>query len=250
MALRLSTKKRPDREVKRTKVERKLESSVFDVPTMLALSKLIKKKLIQSVDYPIATGKEADVFRATCPDGTYLAIKIFRIETSQFWKMQEYMSGDPRFHGIAKSKFETVLAWAKKEFANLSLCHAAGVHVPKPAMFIRNILAMEFLGVNGIPYSTLAKTGSESPQADLDSILLDMQKMHSANFVHADMSEFNVLQTDSGSYLIDLGQGVLLSHPSAQKFLERDIANILRYFKKYGIEKDEQEALASITGAQ
>jgi RIO kinase 1 len=248
MAQKLSTRKRPDREVKRTKVERKLESSVFDQPTMFVLSKLIKKGLITSVDYPVATGKEADVFRATCSDGSFFAIKIFRIETSLFWKMREYMEGDPRFYGISSNKLQIILAWTRKEFRNLQLCRDAMVHVPKPIFADRNVLVMEFLGEKGVPFSTLGQTGSENPEKDLESILLDMKKMYKANFVHSDISEFNIMMTDLGPYIIDVGQGVLLAHPQSRKFLVRDIANILAYFKKCGIEKDEGKVLDYVTG--
>ena len=250
MASKLSTRKRPDRDVKRTKVERKLESSVFDQPTMFVLSKLLKKGLITSVDYPVATGKEADVFRATCKDGTFFAIKIFRVETSLFWKMREYLDGDPRFYGISSNKLQIILAWTRKEYRNLQLCHDAGIHVPQPIFADRNVLVMEFLGENGVPFSTLGQTGSENPEKDLETILLDMKKMYEAGFVHSDISEFNILMTDAGPYIIDVGQGVLLAHPSSQKFLVRDISNILRYFKKCGVRKDEGEVLAYIAGAK
>ncbi len=41
-------------------------------------------------------------------------------------------------------------------------------------------------------------------------------------------------------YIIDVGQAVLLDHPSSLEFLKRDIHNITYYFKKYDIESNEQ----------
>ena len=65
--------------------------------------------------------------------------------------------------------------------------------------------------------------------------------------VHSDISEFNVLIHKDKPYLIDLGQGVLLDHYNAHKFLKRDIHNIVKYFKKYNIESDEEKIFNEIT---
>jgi RIO kinase 1 len=46
---------------------------------------------------------------------------------------------------------------------------------------------------------------------------------------------------DGEPVVIDMGQSVTLDHPMARKFLERDIVNIARYFKKkYGIGSEEE----------
>jgi RIO kinase 1 len=50
-------------------------------------------------------------------------------------------------------------------------------------------------------------------------------------------------------YLIDVGQGVLLDHPKAEEFLRRDVENILRYFRKYEVEKDLEDVLKWVRGS-
>lgn len=247
MARRLWKKKMPQREVKQFKERQKLESSVFDLRTMQLLSGFIKKKIISSMDYPVATGKEADVFRATTEKG-YAAVKIYRIQTSSFLKMQDYMIGDPRFSDIKKNKWEIVFAWTKKEFRNLALFKEAGISVPEPITFKKNVLVMEFLGEEGIPDSTLRQTGTETPEATLDTIIDFMKKLYKHEVVHADLSEYNVLMHMGEPYIIDVGQSVLITHPKAGEFLERDVRTILKYFEKYGVKRDEKEILKSITG--
>lgn len=248
MARKLSTRKRPPREVKQLKERRRIEEEVFDRPTLLSLSKMIEKGVFDSLDYPIATGKEANVFRATTEKG-HLAVKIYRIETATFKHMRKYMEGDRRFQHIKGGKKNTIFAWAQKEFKNLMICKEAGIHAPRPILFERNILVMEFLGEEGLPYSTMNLVGSENPKKDLESILTDVKKLYKAGLVHADISEFNIMQTKRGPYLIDVGQGVLLNHPMAEEFLLRDVNNILRYFKrKYGIRKDVEKVLMRIKG--
>jgi serine/threonine-protein kinase RIO1 len=46
--------------------------------------------------------------------------------------------------------------------------------------------------------------------------------------------------------LIDIGQGVLLSHPNAKDFFDRDIRNVSAWFSKNGLKKTAEEVLADI----
>jgi RIO kinase 1 len=67
-----------------------------------------------------------------------------------------------------------------------------------------------------------------------------------AELVHGDISAFNVLIHKNKPYIIDLGQGVLTEHPNTLDFLKRDIKNIVRYFKKYNIQADENKIYKKI----
>jgi RIO kinase 1 len=241
MARRVSSRKKPLREVHMLKEQRKLESEVFDRPTLIVLSKMMKKGIFESLDYPVNTGKEANVFRATTLDGAFLAVKIYKFETAPFFRKIEYLEGDPRFKGIKHNDKGIVLAFARKEFKNLKVCEAAGVHVPQPLYIDKNVLVMSFIGEAGIPYSTLNQRGPGS-EKDLDSVLEDIRKMYRAGLVHADVSEYNILMSDPPT-LIDFGQGVVLGHPKSMEFLERDVRNTLHAFEKYGIKRDLQKTL-------
>jgi RIO kinase 1 len=70
-----------------------------------------------------------------------------------------------------------------------------------------------------------------------------------AELIHADLSEYNVLiETElMEPILIDMGQSVTLEHPKADQFLHRDIQNIVRYFKKYGIISNENDIYTFVT---
>ena len=50
-------------------VDRRVFDQVFDRSTLLALHKLMEKGEIETIDHPIARGKEAHVFRATSASG-------------------------------------------------------------------------------------------------------------------------------------------------------------------------------------
>jgi RIO kinase 1 len=232
----ISKRKKPSRDDYVLKEERKLESEVFDHETLRVLAKIMKKGIIATVDFPLNTGKEANVFRATTPDGTFLAIKIYKMETAPFLRKIEYIEGDPRFKGIKKNDRELVLAFARKEFKNLKLCEEAGVNAPRVIYLDKNVLIMSFVGEKDLAYPNM----NQAPWADekdLDSILNDIRKMYRAGLVHADISEYNILASKP-PVLIDFGQGVTLAHNRAMEYLERDVRNILSYFEKKGIRRD------------
>lgn len=225
----------------------KTESEVFDKRVLLLLWGLMKKGLLQTVDYPVSTGKEANVFRATTPRGGHVAVKIYKMETAPFFRKEEYLDGDPRFGKIRRSGREVVKAFARKEFKNLQVCEKAGVHAPRPHYVTENVLVMGFLGEGELPYPTMNMVGPLHGAADLDSILEDVKRMYRAGLVHADLSEYNVMMGDV-PYLIDFGQGVVLRHPHAERFLERDVSIILKYFEKFGVKRGLQETLKWIRG--
>lgn len=241
MSSHISKRKKPSREDFVLKEERKLESEVFDRNTLRVLAKMVKKGIFATLDFPINTGKEANVFRATTSDGTYIAVKIYKMETAPFFRKIEYLEGDPRFARIKKGDRNIVLAFARKEFKNLKICEEAGVHSPRPIYMDKNVLVMSFIGENGLPYVTM-NLSQDANECDLDSLLNDVRKMYKAGLVHADISEYNVLMSDQPT-LIDFGQGVILSHPKSKEFLERDICNILTFFGKLGIKRDFEKTV-------
>ncbi len=237
--------KKPLKEDYQLKERFKTESEVFDKGALLDLSKLIKKGILQTVDYPVSTGKEANVFRATTPEGAFMAVKIYKNETAPFFRKMDYLEGDPRFEKIKRNDRDIVRAFARKEFKNLEICEAAGVHSPKPYYLINRVVVMQFLGEGDLPYPTMNMVGPLHGESDLDSIIEDLRKMRKAGLVHADLSEYNIMMGPV-PYLIDFGQGVVTRHPRAERFLERDVSIMLRYFERYGVKRELEETLTRI----
>jgi len=123
----------------------KVEQSVFDDATLAALYKLVQDGYVDAFGGPLSTGKEANVYLAQVDDRE-VAVKIYRINASNFTQMRDYLEGDPRFEGLGGKKKDVVLAWTKKELANLRRAQAAGVRVPEPIATERNVLVMEYIG--------------------------------------------------------------------------------------------------------
>jgi RIO kinase 1 len=220
---------------------RKTFGEVFDKQTLLLLGKLISDGIITQVDFPIATGKEANIFRGTTPEKTFVAIKIFRTSTMTFKHIASYIEGDPRFSYGYKNRRGIIEEWAKKEFKNLVVLRSANVRVPAPIKCVHNVLLMDYIGDATKPAPMLKDVSLQHPQKVFDEIILFITRMYKKQLVHADLSAFNILWFRQKPYLIDVGQAVLLDHPSSSEFLKRDIHNILHYFKKYGIESNEQQ---------
>jgi RIO kinase 1 len=220
----------------------KVKGDVFDTRTLMNLYALASKGVIDALGGEISTGKEANLFYAIREDQD-LAIKIYRITTSNFKAMQDYLHGDPRFGNIKGTKRAVISAWTKKEFRNLKRAEEVGVRVPHPITTRDNILIMELIGKRDHPAPQLKNVDLDKDQAEhVFENLSDYISLlyHEADLVHADFSEFNVLCSD-GPVVIDMGQSVTLEHPMASKFLARDVTNIARYFeKKYGIGSEEE----------
>ncbi|RLI79480.1 serine protein kinase RIO [Archaeoglobales archaeon] len=234
--------------------DRKIYAEVLDLRTLKVLYKLSARGIIQALGGVVSTGKEANVFYA---DGFYdgekipLAVKIYRIETSEFHKMDEYLFGDKRFDLRKISKKEKIYVWTEKEYKNLIKAFNADVNVPKPITYMKNVLLMEFIGEDEIPAPTLIELGNQILELDVESlfddIIKNMKKLYKAELVHADLSEYNIMYLNK-PYFIDMGQAVLIDHPYAMRYLDRDLKNILRFFSKFGIKRNFEEVKTSIVG--
>ncbi len=229
----------------------KVRSEVFDEPTLKALYSLSSNGVIKALGGSISTGKEANVFHALGPDDAELAIKIYRIKTSDFKAMQEYIVGDHRFTHVRRTKKDIVFAWTKKEFRNLSRACKAHVRVPQPIKYKQNVLVMEFMGCDGVAFPPLKNAAPyvEDMNSVCKTTISFMKQLYQkAQLVHADLSEYNILlDRKENPIFIDMGQSVLLDHPYARTFLQRDVNNVVNFFRTTGVETSEAEALREIT---
>lgn len=220
----------------------KVEASVFDDATFAAIYKLVQDGYIEAFGGPVSTGKEASVYTALSADGT-VAVKIYRINASDFRRMGEYLDGDPRFAGIGSQKKSVVLAWVKKEFANLKRARTAGVRVPKPITTERNVLVMEYVGNDQGRAKRLTEVEIENPQTAYEVVREYIRRLYDAGIVHGDLSEYNIVVHEGQLCVIDLGQAVTVHHPNSRAFLERDCRNVAEFFSRQGLDLSAEELL-------
>jgi RIO kinase 1 len=223
----------------------KVTESVFDEATYGALYKLVQDGHIDAFGGPISTGKEANVYTALSGEKE-VAVKIYRINASDFREMGEYLEGDPRFEEVAGNKKAVVIGWVRKEFANLQRARAAGVRVPEPIAVERNVLVMEYLGAEDGRAKRLAEVTVENPETAYEVVREYMYRLYDAGIVHGDLSEYNIVVQDSELYVIDVGQSVTIHHPNSDDFLERDCENVAAFFSRQGADADGDEFVAYI----
>jgi RIO kinase 1 len=225
----------------------KVEQSVFDDATFAAIYKLVQDGYVDAFGGPISTGKEANVYEALGADSRDVAVKIYRVNASNFRHMRDYLDGDPRFDGIGSDKLQVVLAWTKKEFANLARARTAGVRVPEPIAVERNVLVMELVGLVEERARRLAEVTVENPGTAYEVVREYMRRLYAAGLVHGDLSEYNLIIHDGELVVIDLGQAVTVHHRNAREFLERDCRNVAGFFARQGLDVDPDDLLAFVT---
>ncbi len=235
---------------------RRVEAEVFDRSTLTVVNKLFSDGVLETVEFPISTGKEAVVFTAktsdTHPgveDTGWAAVKIYRISNAEFRTLARYIDGDPRFDKVKRDLRNIIYTWSQKEFKNFLRSEAARINVPHVFHVRRNVLVMELI-TNGDEIAPMMKDAPpEDPHAFYHDLVDQIRTLYrKAKLVHADMSEYNVLVRDERPVIIDMGQAVVLEHPNAMEFLERDVRNVVRVFTKLGVECEEEGLMAEITG--
>jgi RIO kinase 1 len=111
--------------------------------------------------------------------------------------------------------------------------------VPKPITCMNNVLVMEFIGKN----EAALKLKDHIPK-DLSGfykkIVKYMKILHKNNLVHSDLSSYNILNFEEEPVFIDLSQLMPLDIPGAKEHEERDIKNIVNFFKKYSFNANEE----------
>ena len=241
MQEKLLRSERENRYLRKDSDQRKVLEEVFDQATLLAIEELIARKDLGELYGVVNAGKEARVYFGEDTVRGPVAVKIYLMSASDFRKRMGYIAGDRRFGRLPSGSRDTIYLWTRKEFKNLQVADAAGVRVPRPLAFLKNILIMEYMGVPPEPAPTFAET--EVNDEDYDWTFDTIEKLWTkAKLVHADFSEFNVFKTEKERVLFDMGSAVLSSHPQSVDFLKRDVSNMVRFFRKRGIVRSDVDS--------
>ncbi len=212
----------------------KVYNGVFDNITLNALYRLTPKYFDELMG-PISTGKEADVYLASNGDG-FVVLKIYRILARLYKGIDVYIRDDPRFKSLQSNPRRIIFEWTKKEFKNLLRASSAGVRVPIPLGYNRNVLVMEFIGSSGVAAPLARNKLPINPVKWKNVIYKWVRDLWSVKgMVHGDLSEWNILNFNEEPVIIDISQAVLKKHPLSVKLLRRDVNNITNWFNKLGV---------------
>lgn len=195
---------------------------VFGGYDTLALSSLTRKGTITALGTMLGEGKESVVYEALGLGP--VAIKFHRVGQRSFVSARlnrEYMPEDAHCSWLLASRKS-----AEREYQALSKLHPK-VSVPLPIDQNRHTVVMSLIeGTN------LNKCRLEAPVEVLDDLLEQVKGAYDLGVIHADLSEYNIMMEGNRIVLIDWPQWVESDHQNAAAILERDINNILSYFKR------------------
>jgi RIO kinase 1 len=220
----------------------------------------------------LKTGKEADVhvLRRWVPDGTssprrevVMAAKRFRShDRRMFHRDAGYLEG----RRVRKSRETRAMArrtefgraliagqWAVAEFDALGTLWSLGLPVPYPVQLSDTEMLMEFIGdEEGAAAPRLAQA---RPPRDLLEDLFEqlrdaMLLLAEEGWAHGDLSPYNVLLDGDRLVLIDWPQIVdIIGNPRGFEYLERDAANMCRWFVSRGLDVDGNEFFGDLVAA-
>jgi len=212
---------------------------VFGGYDTLALSALARNGTISALGSRIGEGKESVVYEALGLGP--VAIKFHRVGQRSFSSARvnrDYMPEEGHCPWLIASRRS-----AEREYLALTTLHPF-VSVPLPVAQNRHTVVMSLINGPNLNHCRL-----EKPQQTLDEILAYAGVAYHKGVIHADLSEYNILMEDGRSVIIDWPQWVETGHPNARSILERDIDNILTFFKrKYHIILDPGDALRCVIG--
>jgi RIO kinase 1 len=239
---RLLRSERESKRITNDTNERKVMEEVFDRATLWAIERLYKRRELDYLNGVVNAGKEARVYWGVAPDGTARAVKIYLTASAEFKKRLRYIAGDRRFSKVPQSSRGIAEVWVQKEFKNLQLAEGAKIRVPKPYAFSENVLLTEYIGTPPAPAPRFLEVEVDEP--DYAWTMKTIRTLYKkAGLVHADLSEYNIFKVEGERVLFDMGSAVLTTHPESRELLLRDVANMVRFFKRRGIYKKDAEQI-------
>jgi len=229
----------------------KVEQSVFDDATLAALYKLVQDGYVDAFGGPLSTGKEANVYLAQVDDRE-VAVKIYRINASNFTQMRDYLEGDPASRAWAARRKTSSSRGPRRNWRTSGARRrpACGCLNPSPPS------ATCWSWSTSVPRTTVQKrlgeVHIENPQTAYEVMREYMRRLYSAGLIHGDLSEYNVVFDESEGQLvfIDLGQAVTVHHPNSREFLERDCRNVANFFSRQGLEVAEDDLFEFVTSPE
>ena len=134
--------------------------------------------------------------------------------------------------------------WIGAEWGTLRALWEAGVPVPYPVARTEDGFLMQYLGDHDVAAPRLAdaRVGRAALAGLFDQAREAVLGIARAGMVHADLSAYNLLLWHDVLWVIDLPQAVpYLANVEATEFLHRDCRNVARWFRRKGLEVDEEE---------
>ncbi len=221
------------------------ENGVFDATTERNLFELQSRGYFDQLVSPYKIGKESNVFLAE-KGKKKIIVKIYRVQNADFKRMFNYIKKDPRYDFLKNKRRDIIYSWTQREYKNLIRAQQAKVRVPHPIVLRSNILVEEMIG-DEEPAQPLKDDLPENPKKFFDEVISEIDKLYKGGLIHGDLSAFNILNFKERPYFIDFSQSTLIKTPNSLELLERDLHNVVKFFRGLGVKADEEEIYKRIT---
>jgi len=216
--------------------QRDYEGSTFTFLglSLYSLHRLVRSGVVNAIGKLMGEGKESAVFNCYSEKYGECVIKFHKVGHTSFKKVKEKRDyGDLHFSVLA-------IRSARNEFRALQRLQRLAV--PKVYAWEGNAVMMELIDAK-----ELYKVKVENPEEVLEMILEEVAKFYRRGIIHGDLSQYNVLVSEEGIWIIDFPQSVEVGEEGWREILERDVTNIITYFNRtYRTEKDINTAIDRI----
>ncbi|WP_372909729.1 serine/threonine-protein kinase RIO2 [Salinigranum sp.] len=210
--------------IKRKTIQYEGYQLTFEGYDVLALRTFAQRDTVEGVGAPLGVGKESDVLEVQSYKP--LALKFHREGYTNFREVNKEREYTADHHHV--SWLYTARKAAEREYETLTDLYP-DVAVPRPVDHNRHAIVMEkFAGVE----LGRAKLDPDQAVGVLDLVLRELTRAYEAGYVHADMSEYNVAVSEDGITVFDWPQAVSTDHDNARELLERDVRNVVGYFRR------------------
>jgi RIO kinase 1 len=203
----------------------------------------------------VRIGKEATVYccrAGPAVEADLVAAKVYRAKQYRFKNDAVYQQARVREMGIAgsaKRAFENRKSavgqgvresvWRHREFETMQLLYNSGSDVPQPIHASGDVILMQYIGDEDAAAPTLNRVRLQPDEAPavFQRLMNNVELWLALNRVHGDFSPHNILYWNGEPKIIDFPQATdPRFNRSARDLLQRDIANVVRYFAPYGVE--------------
>lgn len=225
---------------------------------------LYNQQFITDVTAQVKGGKEASVYCCTAHASTgvdLLAAKVYRprmfrqLRNDKMYRQGRdvIMSDGTRLNGNDDRELRAIIkgtgfgrrlthtSWLMYEYQTMQALYEAGAAVPKPWANGENVILMDYIGDEDMAAPTLNTVRLEPDEVEplFAEVMRNVELLLERNFVHGDLSAYNILYWEGSIVLIDFPQVVdVRSNPDAHYILQRDIVRVVEYFVSQGLERD------------
>jgi RIO kinase 1 len=226
-----------------------------------ALEPFLDEGLIDEVLHLVKSGKEATVYccRASSSTGGLVAAKVYRSrEQRSFKNDSRYREGRPILDSRARravakgTRFGREAGqalWLIHEYEVLTALQRAETDVPRPIRAAEQAILIEYFGdeSGAAPPLYCVELRPDEARRACSRLLWNIEQFLHANWVHGDLSPYNILYWQGTAWVIDFPQAVdARANPHARDLLHRDIQNVCGYFEAYGIRNDPERITRSL----